>query len=575
MLHTHSPILNCSSIQILQLDLRQNIYFIEFIDCEIRIIILLKLTWLFIFCRRWNLQIILGIIVNDYCSFHSAEQINTDLLCFKCKSLILKEVGFWICPKGDMVLCSNCFFYPSNQCPNHTRSLMTPAYVRITDDKESSLDHNICSLCRLQGAQWKCPECPFLACEKCTLIPLFCPNHPEIDLVYKISKKTIFCALCSAECSGLGIYSCPKSDFNICDRCYKNHPVCPEEHKMGFVCPTHPNKPLRFSIQSNYISCCHCKRSKNGIYGMFDCSNSHGYQLCPDCYDAQSKVDRDKTKCPEHGGLQLLYKIGTNQISCCICKEEKNANIGYFCCSKGDYIACNTCYTQRIPPELSHCPAHNTQTLNFKVGTRINCFGCKASQNAIYGYYSCNKGDYNICITCYEGIIPHDIIRCPAHITSDLQYKVGVRINCFACKTQQNANFGYYSCIGNDYNICTTCYRQIIPHEIAHCPAHYQDQLLFKIGSTSVECFNCKQRKNAKFGYYSCANEDYIICTTCYEGRVPITGNRCPYHGEQQLKFLVGINIDCCFCKSEKDARFGYYKCPLDEFKVCEECYKG
>ena len=165
-------------------------------------------------CRYDHTSICLRCLRNN-CSFHPDTPVNKKSItftCFRCHSTVPIQGGGWVCPHGDMVLCRKCMFYPKSLCPQHPRKLM------ILNSNSDIIEK--CSICLTHNGTWKCKECPFFVCNKCTKSPLFCPNHTTRDLVYTSSKKRIICSMCYIERSGLGSYSCPESDYFICDKCY-------------------------------------------------------------------------------------------------------------------------------------------------------------------------------------------------------------------------------------------------------------------------------------------------------------------------------------------------------------------
>ena len=211
--------------------------------------------------------------LHNKCSFHPRTPVHKDLTltCFNCHSTVPIKGGGWVCPHGDMLLCNKCMFYPKSLCPQHPRKLMI--LLSNSDIREK------CSICLTYNGTWKCKECPFSLCNKCAIPPLYCPNHTTKDLVYNISTEKIICSMCYNESSGFGSYSCTKSDYFLCDKCYKEHPDCPAHHRKGWVCPLHPDQNLRYSNPLHTINCCICKEEKDGVFGVFECTNNHSYQV--------------------------------------------------------------------------------------------------------------------------------------------------------------------------------------------------------------------------------------------------------------------------------------------------------
>ena len=210
-------------------------------------------------------------LVNN-CSFHPDTPVNKNLTltCFNCYSTVPLQGGGWVCPHGDMVLCRKCMFYPKSLCLQHPQELM------ILNSNSHIIEK--CSICLTHNGTWKCKECPFFVCNKCTIPPLNCPNHATKDLVYTTSTEKIICSMCYTESSGFGSYSYPESDYFLCNECYK-HPDCSAHHRKGWVCPLHPNQSLKYSFPQHTINCSICKEEKDGEFGIYECTNNHSYQV--------------------------------------------------------------------------------------------------------------------------------------------------------------------------------------------------------------------------------------------------------------------------------------------------------
>ena len=157
--------------------------------------------------------------LNNNCSFHTSQPVKSmkySLCCSKCQSTKPISAGGWVCPHGDLELCNKCFFYPGSPCPQHPRKLMILA--SNSDIREGCL----CSICSVPDAKWKCKDCPFFVCEKCAIRPLYCPNHTTSDLTITKSNRVIICSMCYTENTGVDCYSCPKSDYFLCSKCYQD-----------------------------------------------------------------------------------------------------------------------------------------------------------------------------------------------------------------------------------------------------------------------------------------------------------------------------------------------------------------
>ena len=206
------------------------------------------------------------------CSFHPDTPVlkHHILACFNCHSYVPVKGGGWVCPKGDMALCRKCMFYPNNLCPQHPRKLM------ILNSNSDIAEK--CSVCLTHNGTWKCKECQFFVCNKCTVPPLFCPSHTDRDLVYTTFKKKPICSMCYKESSDFGCYSCPESDYFLCDECYKR-PDYSAHHGKGWVCPLHPNQNLKYNTPRHTINCDICKEKKNGEVGVSECTHKHSYQV--------------------------------------------------------------------------------------------------------------------------------------------------------------------------------------------------------------------------------------------------------------------------------------------------------
>lgn len=332
----------------------------------------------------------------------------------------------------------------------------------------------------------------------------------------------------------------------------------------------------------------------------------------------------------------------TPNYKCELCGNEGMCAEGRICCTKCNYNFCNVC-SSKGPEDFYFCKKGHALVFTKKSGYK--CDNCKEKKAADTMRWYCRRCNYHICPTCrsdpngppdptqeavnaeqeavpstkvkpqskkpgqkkepakVEEIIPEkgpviEAICKKGHtmqwtdqqiLVSKMRFPVAA---CDYCGTRKHCSYGFWTCSGCLYNLCSTCCTVPKPPLSGNMKCAKRHPLRWTAGNNPAvqpNCRKCKTPVDVTPGRWTCDACNYDLCLPCFNsqgGRRQAVAEKTPevfnpidpflcwtLHGEYwDAKDYGASSVNCIRCNESIVCSDGRWRCGLCDYSYCESC---